>query len=508
MISAYLIFQLELVVVCLASWVLVRLSVPRRTALWLARAVLLVALFVPFLPSMQVSWVPSPQVWAEATADGGLRLEPVGSSTLPALEATGRVVHGTVVLWLAVLGAASLWALVCVVGLRRRLKDTTLVRRYRSLELRLGLDGPGNFAVWMPGRSVVVLDEAAFTSPVDRRMALRHELQHHRHADPPFAWVLLALRTACAWNPLIHVLAEALRQLEELAVDEALVRRGVDSRDYASCLLRAAERARPVPRLLAAGLHHPSSLKRRILMLKQPAPSHSSIALIVGSLGAALLFGVAQAADGVVASSALATEEVLSSLDQARADGVELPRSPLVAEALQKLTRTPRGQRWMRASLERQADWSALVDPALAKARLPAWLAAVPLIESGYQNLGDGVKGSSAAPGMPGKGLWMFIPETARLYGLRVDEAVDQRLDPERETAAAVALLTDLNSEFGDWGLALAGYNQGAGHVRRAIVTEGTRDLWTLVERSALNDYAPMVFAAALVLHEPELLDR
>ncbi len=243
-------------------------------------------------------------------------------------------------------------------------------------------------------------------------------------------------------------------------------------------------------------------------MLKQSAPSHPSIPLLVGSLAAALLFGVAQAADGVVVSSTLATDEVLSSLEQARTDGVQLPSNPLVAEALQKLTRTPRGQRWMRASVERQAEWSALVDPALAKARLPAWLAAVPLIESGYQNLGDGVKGSSSAAGMPGKGLWMFIPETARVYGLQLDEAVDHRLDPERETAAAVALLTDLNNQFGDWGLALAGYNQGAGHVRRAIKTEGTRDLWTLVERGALNDYAPMVFAAALVLHEPELLDR
>ncbi|MEZ4236367.1 MAG: transglycosylase SLT domain-containing protein [Myxococcota bacterium] len=56
-------------------------------------------------------------------------------------------------------------------------------------------------------------------------------------------------------------------------------------------------------------------------------------------------------------------------------------------------------------------------------------------------------------------GLWMFIPSTARAYGLQVDDAVDERLDPASVTGAAIALLSDLQ-RYGDWALALAGYNQ------------------------------------------------
>ena len=113
------------------------------------------------------------------------------------------------------------------------------------------------------------------------------------------------------------------------------------------------------------------------------------------------------------------------------------------------------------------------------------------------------------APGtMAGSGLWMFIPATARTYGLRVDEAVDERLDPVRETEAAVALLSDLHAEFGDWGLALAAYNQGPSHVREAIRAHGTRDVWALCAEDALNDYVPTVWAAMLIRARPSLVGR
>jgi membrane-bound lytic murein transglycosylase D len=505
--AMYLLLQLELALLAGIVLLLVRAPIRRRTALLLARGSLAVALLAPLIPSAEAPWTPAPQVWAEATPDGGLRLEVSRSRSLPAVEASPRVVHGTLAVGAGGLGLAALWALLCAVGVRRRLHGTLLVRRHGALEVRIGPPGPGSYAVRLPGRAVVVLDEATYADPVDRRMALRHEVQHHRHGDTRFAWLLLTLRTTCAWNPFVHVLAESMRQLEELAVDEALLHRGVPSRDYASCLLRAAERAAPVPRMLAVGLHHPSTLKRRILMLRRPRTNRPLLTPILALFAGALLLGAAQAADSAVTSSPLSTSEIVEGLERARADGVDIPAHPLVAEALQKLTRTPRHQAWMKGSIERQGEWASLVDPALSKANLPAWLGAVPLIESGYRNLGEGVSGHSAAPGTPGKGLWMFIPATARMYGMQVDEAVDDRLNPTRETAAAIALLSDLHTSLGDWGLALAAYNQGEPHVRRAMKQHGTRDLWTLVERGALNDYAPMVYAGALVLHEPEVLD-
>jgi soluble lytic murein transglycosylase-like protein len=102
----------------------------------------------------------------------------------------------------------------------------------------------------------------------------------------------------------------------------------------------------------------------------------------------------------------------------------------------------------------------------------------------------------------------MFIPETARAYGLAVDpEGVDQRFDAELETAAAVALLTDLHSQFGDWDLALAAYNQGPLVVQDAIERGASRDVGVLVEKGLLNGYVPEVHAAALILAQPSLVD-
>jgi len=83
---------------------------------------------------------------------------------------------------------------------------------------------------------------------------------------------------------------------------------------------------------------------------------------------------------------------------------------------------------------------------------------------------------------------------------------VDERRDPELATDAAIAYLTDLYGEFGDWNLALAAYNSGAGNVRRAIRRSGSRDFWTLkryLPRETRN-YVPAYMASVIVAKQPE----
>jgi membrane-bound lytic murein transglycosylase D len=131
---------------------------------------------------------------------------------------------------------------------------------------------------------------------------------------------------------------------------------------------------------------------------------------------------------------------------------------------------------------------------------LPDELVFTAMIESGFNPLAVSHAGA--------KGLWQFMAPTARLYGLRVDRWLDERLDPEKSTVAAANYLRDLYNQFGSWDLAQAAYNAGEVRVQRAIQGTGSRDFWRL-HRSPLlleetKNFVPAIHAATLIGRQPE----
>lgn len=336
--------------------------------------------------------------------------------------------------------------------------------------------------LWL-GRHWVLLDPSTAADPVARDLAVRHELQHIRHRDTAWAWVSALLCAACAPNPAVWLLAQNLAELDEHGVDHALVhRRSVSPRAYGRLLLGTAA-GRPSLLTLAAGLSPKTPLHRRLQMLESARPQR----ILPWILTSLLLGSIALARPSLPLSADVSSKTVAASRG-----GVVVPDAAVVQQAYDRLTRGE-GAGFVAKALERRPAQRRFIQDALAEAGLPEQLEAVALIESGYDDQLDHA---------PGAGLWMFIPSTARTYGLTVDETRDERLDRSLETRAAMALLTDLHREFGDWGLALAGYNQGAEHVRNAIEVQGTRDVVALVEAGALNRYVPMVWAAMVVLEE------
>ncbi|MDR2342049.1 MAG: LysM peptidoglycan-binding domain-containing protein [Campylobacteraceae bacterium] len=79
-------------------------------------------------------------------------------------------------------------------------------------------------------------------------------------------------------------------------------------------------------------------------------------------------------------------------------------------------------------------------------------------------------------------GLWQFMSETAKIYGLTVDDYVDERRDPIKSTEAAIEYLKALHNRFGKWYLAAMAYNCGEGRVARAIEQAGTDNLYNLLD--------------------------
>ena len=78
------------------------------------------------------------------------------------------------------------------------------------------------------------------------------------------------------------------------------------------------------------------------------------------------------------------------------------------------------------------------------------------------------------------RGMWQFMYNTARAYGLKINSFVDERLDVEKAADAAARYLRDSYEVFGDWNLAISSYNCGAGNVQKAIRRAGSRAFWDI----------------------------
>lgn len=123
---------------------------------------------------------------------------------------------------------------------------------------------------------------------------------------------------------------------------------------------------------------------------------------------------------------------------------------------------------------------------------LPEELKAMAVIESAMNPLAVSKVGA--------KGMWQFMYQTAKIYGLHIDSFVDERLDPVKAADAAARYLQDSYEIFGDWNLAIASYNCGAGNVNKAIRRSGGKrsfwDIWPYLPRET-RGYGP-AFVGAL----------
>lgn len=122
---------------------------------------------------------------------------------------------------------------------------------------------------------------------------------------------------------------------------------------------------------------------------------------------------------------------------------------------------------------------------------MPEELRAMAIIESAMNPRAESRVGA--------KGMWQFMYHTGKMYGLHVDSFVDERMDPVKSADAAARYLMDAYNIFGDWNLAIASYNCGAGNVNKAIKRSGSRkfwDLWPYLPRET-RGYGP-AFVGAL----------
>jgi len=119
----------------------------------------------------------------------------------------------------------------------------------------------------------------------------------------------------------------------------------------------------------------------------------------------------------------------------------------------------------------------------------------VPLVESGYRNGTTSHRGAS--------GYWQFMPATARAFGLRVDEEVDERQDIEKSTAAAARYLKTLYREFNSWTLVAAAYNAGEGALLQAINRQREDNYFRLKLNRETGNYVYKLISVKEVVENP-----
>ncbi len=136
-----------------------------------------------------------------------------------------------------------------------------------------------------------------------------------------------------------------------------------------------------------------------------------------------------------------------------------------------------------------------LFEEQLDKYQMPLELKYLAVIESALNPIANSRAGA--------KGLWQFMYGTWKVYGLKISSYVDDRFDPIKSTIAACEHLTDLYNIYGNWSLALAAYNSGAGNVNKAIRRSGgAKNFWIIQKYlpKETRSYVPAFIAASYVM--------
>ena len=157
------------------------------------------------------------------------------------------------------------------------------------------------------------------------------------------------------------------------------------------------------------------------------------------------------------------------------------------------------GRKLLILSLENSVPYRPYIIEKLKEFDMPMYLQYLPIVESNY------VPGAVSRSGATG--IWQFM-ENSMAPLLKKDSWYDERRDPWKATDAALAKLQQNYKEFGDWALALAAYNCGAGAMARVLKKNPDKDFWQLSKDGLLPkqsiQYVPKLIAISDIIENAD----
>lgn len=394
--------------------------------------------------------------------------------------------------------------------IRQILNKSYLLRSIGKVRILLSDTAGVPFAYRDMKNSYIVIPNYMTENSTHFSLAIKHEIQHHRQGDTSWSHLSFFIKALFFWNPLVHFAEKRISEIQELACDEALIdRKRIDANEYCDCLVSVAESAINPYKILAgtttmaqsASAHN---LKWRIEMIRRKDFTSSRwLNLLVGTISLSVVSSVAFASSELIRDKEITLIEAESLIKNSGNDGFPIEVNEAVLSQLNYYIGTQEGRDFIRESLKRQSQHEDVLQEKLDLYNAPNELLAVALMESGFNNSPQNPDAFRSA------GVWQFTPGTARSYGLKIDDVVDERLDVELATDAAMQLLQNLNSRFNDWRLAIIGYNAGRNKVQRGIDKTGSHDPWVLIEAGydGDQDYLAKMMAGVIILKNPTLID-
>lgn len=136
-----------------------------------------------------------------------------------------------------------------------------------------------------------------------------------------------------------------------------------------------------------------------------------------------------------------------------------------------------------------------VIEPILELYGIPNDFKYIPLVESGLKS-GTSIRGA--------RGLWQFMPGTARTYGLKVNKHRDERMDVKKATVAACIYLRELYAEYNNWTLTAAAYNLGTIKLNRAIRENKKRNYYYMHLNAETGSYVYKLLAMKAIINKPD----
>ena len=384
--------------------------------------------------------------------------------------------------------------------------------KFNNLEIKINDNIMVPFSFILGKKAYVIIPSSLLVNREFFKVALFHEIQHHRQGDTAWIYLIWLMKLFCFFNPAIHLWSLDISKLQEFSCDEILIgQKKISCDSYAHCLIAVAQSCispkKSAP-LCATGLTFLAEdklIKRRIEFMYAKKPKTLSVLRqsVIFTFVFITFIGTTYASKSFVQDKRITMAEAQKLVKTTQSE-IPVEINDLVLRQLNRYAGTPEGRTFFKESLLRMKSYKAMIEGKIIFNKLPMELLAIPLVESGYQNLPQDPTHRTW-----GAGLWMFIESTARVYGLRVDKDVDERLNPNLLTDAAMKYFQSNYGIFSDWKLAILAYNVGERNVLTAMADLKTKDAWVIIKNGKENDkdYLARVMAAIIIIKNPEILN-